>query len=114
MEDKISKQHALYLENLHETYLKKNKDYGSSFDDSLDNFGSIAGVVRISDKYNRLVQLTASNEEAKVSDEAVEDTLLDMANYAIMMAMWLERQKKDDTMDRAFERLFPNRLKSFK
>lgn len=95
MDNKIINQHADYMENLHETYIKKNTDYGSSFDDSLDKFGSIAGVIRISDKYNRLVQLVQNTGKGLVNDESMSDTLLDMANYAIMMAMWLERNSEN-------------------
>lgn len=94
MDNRIINQHADYMENLHKTYIKKNTDYGSSFDDSLDKFGSIAGVVRISDKYNRLVQLVQNAGKGLVNDESMSDTLLDMANYAIMMAMWLERNSE--------------------
>ena len=42
-----------YDEN-YQTFLKKNTDYGGSFEESLNEFGEVAGIVRISDKYNRL------------------------------------------------------------
>ena len=75
-----------YDEN-YQTFLKKNTDYGSSFEESLNEFGEVAGIVRISDKYNRLVNLT--NKENKVL-ESKSDTLKDMANYCLMLAVWLE------------------------
>ena len=71
----------------YQTFLKKNTDYGSSFEESLNEFGEVAGVVRISDKYNRLVNLTKN--ENKVL-ESKSDTLKDMANYCLMLAVWLE------------------------
>ena len=75
-----------YDEN-YQTFLNKNTDYGSSFEESLDEFGEVAGIVRISDKYNRLVNLT-KNENKVLESKA--DTLKDMANYCLMLAVWLE------------------------
>ena len=75
-----------YDEN-YQTFLKKNTDYGSSFEESLNEFGEVAGIVRIGDKYNRLVNLT-KNENNVLESKA--DTLKDMANYCLMLAVWLE------------------------
>lgn len=72
-----------------ETYTQKNSDYGDSFGQSIRDFGFVAGVVRISDKFNRLKSLL-SGKEQKVNDESVQDTLLDMANYCIMLKMEME------------------------
>lgn len=76
------------------TYVRKNHDYGNSFDKSLDKFGLVASVVRIGDKMNRIESLV--QKEAMVQDESIRDTLLDMANYAIMTVMWVDNQKKCD------------------
>ena len=38
---------------------------------------------------------TLLNQEAQVKDEAVEDTLMDLATYAIMTLIWLSKQKID-------------------
>ena len=75
-----------YDEN-YQTFLNKNTDYGSSFEESLNEFGEVAGIVRISDKYKRLVNLT-KNENKVLESKA--DTLKDMANYCLMLAVWLE------------------------
>ena len=76
----------VYDEN-YETFLKKNADYGSSFEESLNEFGEVSGIVRISDKYRRLVNITKN--ENKVLESKI-DTLKDMANYCLMLAVWLE------------------------
>ena len=77
-----------YDEN-YQTFLKKNADYGSSFEESLNEFGEVAGIVRISDKYRRLVNITKN--ENRVLESKI-DTLKDMANYCLMLAVWLEEQ----------------------
>ena len=71
----------------YQTFLKKNADYGSSFEESLNEFGEVAGIVRISDKYRRLVNITKN--ENKVLESKI-DTFKDMANYCLMLAVWLE------------------------
>ena len=69
-------------------YHRKNHDYGDSFRKSLEEFGLVAAVVRMSDKMERIKTL-AKGEEAKVQDEKIRDTLMDLANYAIMTVMEL-------------------------
>lgn len=76
--------------NMAKTYAAKNHDYGNSFEQSLDKFGLVASVVRLGDKMNRIESLT--KKEAQVKDESIKDTLLDMANYAIMTVMWMDKK----------------------
>ena len=78
-------------DKMYETYVRKNHDYGNSFDKSLDRFGLVASVVRIGDKMNRVESLV--QKKAMVQDESIKDTLLDMANYAIMTVMWMDNLK---------------------
>lgn len=75
------------------TYAAKNHDYGNSFEQSCNKFGIIASVVRLGDKMNRIESLAI--KKAEVKDESIKDTLLDMANYAIMTVMWLNTQSKE-------------------
>lgn len=72
-----------------ELYHKKNKDYGNSFDQSLNEFGIIASIVRMNDKMNRVKQLCANSPEVK--SESIQDTLIDLANYAIMTVSWMNK-----------------------
>lgn len=73
-----------------DTYEKKNADYGDSFSQSLEEFGLVAGIVRIGDKFNRIKRLSKS--DAQVKEESLKDTLLDMADYAVMTLMYLEQK----------------------
>ena len=83
--------HEKVCQELTETYEKKNADYGNSFENSLDKHGMIAGIVRMDDKMSRLISLNSKNEQ-QVKDESLRDTLMDLANYAIMSVMWLDEQ----------------------
>jgi len=75
-----------------ETYERKNADYGNSFEKSLDKFGLVAAAVRIGDKVNRFENLI--DKENLVKDESISDTLLDLATYALMTAMYIETKKE--------------------
>ena len=73
-----------------DTYERKNADYGNSFTESVNEFGAVAGIVRIGDKFNRLKNLVKNPDSQRVDDESITDTLLDMANYCIMLKIELE------------------------
>lgn len=70
---------------LADLYAKKNLAYGDSFGTSIKKYGYIAGLTRISDKFNRLETLITSAVDC--GDEKLTDTLLDMAAYCIMLTM---------------------------
>lgn len=74
-----------------ETYIKKNNDYGDSFGKMYKEFGLTGSAIRISDKINRFKTLINTN--SKVKDESIEDTLLDLANYAIMTVIEMRLDK---------------------
>ena len=82
IEPKVARHYAI-CQKLNQVYKAKNHDYGDSFGDTYKKLGIISAVTRLSDKMNRLMSLAVSHE-AQVKDEKIEDTLLDMANYAIM------------------------------
>ena len=82
IEPKVA-QHYAICQKLNQVYKAKNHDYGDSFGDTYKKLGIISAVTRLSDKMNRLMSLAVSHN-AQVKDEKIEDTLLDMANYAIM------------------------------
>lgn len=75
-----------------ELHQRKNQDYGNSFDHTLDEFGLVAGLIRMNDKMNRLKSIYKSSD-IRVNDEKIEDTLIDLANYAVMSLEWLTKNK---------------------
>lgn len=77
-------------------FCKKNHDYGNSFEKSLDTFGLVAGIVRMNDKFERLVSLNDPSKDAQIASESLVDTLEDLSNYAAMAACWLKRKKEQN------------------
>ena len=72
-------------------YEAKNKAYGDSFGTTFQKLGIISAVTRISDKYNRLCNL-AVNPDIDNLGESIEDTLQDLASYAIMTIIELKKK----------------------
>lgn len=92
LEERV-KRHKEITEELNRVYEQKNTDYGDSFAESVREFGIVAALTRISDKYNRFKRLALGNRNL-VGDESIRDTLLDMANYCIMLSMILEKDEE--------------------
>lgn len=64
-------------------YTRKNRDYGNSFTEMYKEWGPMYPLSRMQEKLRRATQLMRSGE-AQVTEEKVADTLLDLANYALM------------------------------
>lgn len=91
-----AKRHQDLLDDIQATYLQKNAAYGDSFHKLYTDLGIISAVTQITHKYNRLVTLAKDkNNDINAGDEPIMDTLLDMANYCIMTAMEIEREKEE-------------------
>lgn len=93
IEDGYKKAHGIIV--------KKNSDYATG-EDPFKNFkmASLIGItperailVRISDKLARISNLMNPGKKAQVSDEAIEDTILDMINYLAILRAFLQDEK---------------------
>ncbi len=88
---------------------RKNADYtgGAEADFAFTNFteGETLGIgsteqgflFRMSDKFAR-IRAFVKKGVLKVKDESVEDTLLDLANYCILMAGYIRWKKESDAL----------------
>lgn len=81
-------------EEMIQTFIKKNHDYGNSYFDDLEDEKDL-GPARyaIGNKFRRFKQLSL-NGDAMV-DESIDDTLLDLANYAVMTLVYRRLHKND-------------------
>ena len=104
---KQSEQFYRLLENMKTVHDAKRHDYASK-EDIFKNFRTCEmadipawkGVaIRIGDKFSRLMSFV-KQEELKVKDESIKDTLIDMANYALICAiLYDETKEKQDYMN---------------
>lgn len=84
------RRHQQIAEELSELYERKNRDYGDSFHISFLEEGMAMARIRLGDKLNRFKTLTRNPDARAVRNESIRDTLIDLANYAIMTIMELE------------------------
>ena len=82
-------RHKELCEYLNTLYTQKNHDYGDSFHLTYLEEGMAMPRIRLSDKFNRFKTLSKTNQ--LVNDESIKDTLLDLANYAIMTVLEIEQ-----------------------
>lgn len=75
---------------MYQIYEKKNADYGDSFSKTFEEFGLTASAIRINDKTERFKKLI--KQDAQVQDESIKDTLLDLANYAVLTLMEMSKK----------------------
>ena len=83
-------RHKALCDRLNDLYARKNHDYGDSFHTTFVEEGFAMSRIRLSDKLNRFKALSHAGSAVMVGDERIEDTLLDLANYALMTLLEME------------------------
>ena len=84
-------EHSGICAELNDLYRLKNRDYGDSFHKTYLEEGMAMARIRLTDKLERFKKLSREGGQA-VKDESIRDTLIDLANYAIMTVMEMDRE----------------------
>lgn len=74
---------------MYDTFKAKNHDYGNSFSELFAECGMTYAYGHMSEKLKRVKSLMS--DESKVKGESMRDSLLDLANYAILTIMELDK-----------------------
>lgn len=95
--------HESMCKRMIDTVKAKNADYTANADDPFSNFSSVeiqdicstevGFLVRLNDKYSRIKSFVKKGV-LLVNDESVEDTLIDLANYCILMASYIKSKRE--------------------
>lgn len=80
-------------DEMYDTFKAKNHDYGFSFSNLFKECGMIYAYGHMTEKLERVKSLM--KDEAKVKGEGMKDSLKDLANYAILTIMELERKEEE-------------------
>lgn len=88
--DKVA-AHMDLCKEINALYAKKNHDYGDSFHATYLEEGMAMPRIRLNDKLSRFKTLTLKGGQ-QIMDESVRDTLIDLANYAIMTILEMDIQ----------------------
>jgi hypothetical protein len=78
-------------DRMNDVFERKRHDYGPTSEHTYKKFGLVSMYIRMYDKLGRLESLC--QKEPKVVEESVEDTLLDLANYAVITLLEVEKDK---------------------
>lgn len=81
------------VQELTDTYKAKNHDYGNSFAELFDECGMTYAYAHMKEKLARVKSLMKSRQ--KVKEESMEDSLADLANYAVMTLVELRKKKRN-------------------
>jgi hypothetical protein len=74
-----------------ETFRRKQEDYGpGNIANGWNNWGPQSLLIRMDDKMQRLINLIRGGGDPR--NESVEDSLLDLANYATIMRLCMRGQ----------------------
>ena len=90
-------RHLDICKEINDLYAKKNHDYGDSFHQTFVEEGFAMSRICLSDKFNRFKTLSRGTEAA-VKDESIRDTLIDLANYAIMTVLEMDDAKNKNSV----------------
>ena len=91
-------RHMALCKILNEIYKQKNQNYGDSFHLTFQEEGFAMARIRLTDKFNRFKTLSR-NPNLDGDDESIIDTLLDMANYALMTVLEIREANGTDRPD---------------
>lgn len=80
-------------DKMFETFKEKNHDYGSSFSNLFKECGMTYAYGHMAEKLERVKSLM--KDDANVKGEGMKDSLIDLANYAILTVMEIEKNEKE-------------------
>lgn len=93
-----------YLDRMRTIMVSKNADYAGAGSDPFANFKVVEGMgvcqaeqgflTRMCDKFMRVANFVKQGV-LQVKDESVEDTLIDLANYALLLACYIRAKKAE-------------------
>lgn len=106
--DEYLNYHAQCLAKMTEITKAKNHDYTGDSGDPFFNFTrvekmgvtstEVGFLTRILDKFSRLTTFVKKGV-LQVKDESIEDTLLDLANYAILFSAYISSKKRKENLE---------------
>ena len=83
------------LDEMKELHAKKNKDYKGSFHDLFEEYGMPYALGHLEEKLNRVKAITKNGGNA-VKNDHIEDSVIDLACYAVMLYMEIKRIGHED------------------
>jgi hypothetical protein len=112
--------HSVMLKRMSDIVAKKNADYSGNEGDAFANFKQVEKLdiasaeqgflTRMADKISRISTFVKKGT-LSVIDESVEDTLLDLANYALLMSGYIKSKKLENFAEKEEDKILKFRYK---
>lgn len=113
--------HRDICDEMHDLYERKNKNYGDSFHLTFLEEGYAMARIRLSDKLSRFKSMSHMMDDddeplvappERIDYESIRDTLIDLANYAVMTVIEMDRVEKEmeevaDQISEAVDKIVP-------
>ena len=100
--EELIRLHKFYCEKMNALVQRKNADYTNE-SGPFSNFERVEALgiatteqgflTRLMDKFCRVITFVQRGT-LKVSDESVEDTLLDLANYSLLLCAYIQSKRE--------------------
>lgn len=87
------KRHEKVCREINRVYEKKARDGDDSFHKMFLEWGLLMVPILLGDKYNSLCALSKDSDQ-RVSNEAIRDVLIELANFAIMTIIELDKEEE--------------------
>ena len=109
--DKVHTEHVRLCKKAYDLVEKKGHDYNRTQQNNGDTLFNLVApthdgitetvtqpiLVRLSDKWHRLISLSKDpSVKAKISNEKVEDTIVDMINYLVYLKIKYDESSSKD------------------
>ena len=103
MNEKVLR-HKEICDGLNELYARKNHDYGDSFHTTFVEEGLAMARIRLGDKFSRFKTLSRLSCNDRDQQQVTDDTLLDLANDAIMTVLEMDAPDESHTTLYAYDK----------
>lgn len=84
-------QFTAMTEQMAELFARKRADYGQTTEETWKKFGPVSMLTRMYDKLGRLSNVMVTGEDHV--GEIPEETLIDLANYALITILELRKER---------------------
>lgn len=96
------REHKKICDDIHNLYMTKNRDYGDSMHPIYQKYGLTAFMVLFNTKMSRIESLM---KKGNPNYESLEDSLMDLANYALIALTEIRAEKPVISVDTSDQKL---------
>ncbi len=86
-QEQKNREYEKIVDTMLKLYSEKNTLYGDSFNKQMHKYGLVAGCIPLDNKLSRIISIVQGQRQ---NFESLEDSLIDLASYAIIFLIHLK------------------------